>query len=175
MTWSIATRRRTAVVIATVATALAACGDSVESDPGGTGSGGHGGAGATSTGSGTSSGGCGDHDCTCQCNVCEAESGVCDDGCIDSLGCGTKVCYHPTTPAAGQFSCDGLITCDTGEVCYFAAPGGEGCSEHSCVPVPAGCENDPTCACITQVAQVTCTEDDGGPRVVGNLTPPWLQ
>ncbi len=149
--------RRTAAVAMTLA-AHAGCGDSDGSS----------GASGSSDSTSTTGADClGSYRGACQCEACEERGGTCGDGCVDAFGWRSSLCYFPTAPNAGEFSCDGVVNCYVGQVCLFEKAWGDGCSDHRCSSPPLACASDPTCACITPLlATGTCEEKNGGPYVV---------
>jgi hypothetical protein len=74
----------------------------------------------------------------CACENCESDGGTCADGCINSQGQLSTLCYFPSKPGPDSFLCDGLLTCALGEVCFFQNPGGDGCYQHLCISPPPG-------------------------------------
>jgi hypothetical protein len=122
------------------------------------------------------------HDCEQMTNTdfekaCAAEGGVVADGCQTggAAPCDTSgKCYPtPPTPGAGEFVCDGLFNCASGEYCQIHVPIADGCYAHACVPLPSGCTT-PGCACFTGGGGggggapdfLSCTEDaQGNPTI----------
>ncbi len=88
-------------------------------------------------------------------------------------GTGGSVAIVSTTP----FSC-GSTECKAGEYCEQSSPGtvppdaGWGGTYYTCLPIPAACSLDATCACIQPLAGDTCSynpcSDDGKGHVSVN-------
>lgn len=148
-----------------------ACGDSAPNGTNGTGGpGGAGGTGGTGGGPPASvlgtkhMGNCDTADDFAA--ACEAEGGVLGDNCrwVDCLDKGLlATCFDPQPPGPNEFSCEGLINCQVGEVCRFKKPTGDGCFVHECIPLPSECAADPTCTCVTNaLTPEECTTDAEG-------------
>lgn len=98
-------------------------------------------------------------------DACEDEGGILADFCQGSLGRWSGTCYPPPpTPAADEFTCDGLFNCPVGTVCATYDPVTDGCFEHSCDPIPTACADEPTCACLEEgdPSIASCAADDAG-------------
>jgi hypothetical protein len=76
-----------------------------------------------------------------------------------------------TTP----FSC-GSTECKAGEYCESSSPGtsppdgGGGGTYYNCMPIPAACSLDATCACIQPLAGNTCQHNPCGDDGKGHVS-----
>jgi hypothetical protein len=75
---------------------------------------------------------------------CVAQGGV--------VGTGTSCCAACASPGT---PCGAGLTCSTDEICVVFGPVGPGGFFRTCHPVPAGCELDRTCGCVSSTLCAT--------------------
>jgi len=69
--------------------------------------------------------------------------------------------FQLPTLGPGDFRCD-WVACGPGQVCASTHPAGDGCPDARCVELPASCENDVTCTCVSAELGGDRAQDDDG-------------
>ncbi|MBW2458613.1 MAG: hypothetical protein JRI68_29205 [Deltaproteobacteria bacterium] len=70
-------------------------------------------------------------------------------------------CVLLPTLGPGYFRCD-WVACAPGQVCISTYPAGDGCPDARCVALPAACESDVTCSCVSGELGGDCSQDGDG-------------